>query len=160
MSAFAAFPRISPFLWFDNNAEEAVAFYISVFKNSRILGELKSTEVGPLPAGETLTISFELDGQQFTALNSGSNNIKFNESISLVVRCDTQEEVDEYWEKLISDGGEPGQCGWLKDKFGVSWQITPAIIYDLVSSPRGMAAMMQMTKLDIEALERAAAEER
>lgn len=147
MSAVQNFPRITPFLWFDSNAEEAVDFYLSVFKNSRRLGELRTE-------GKVLTIAFELDGQRFTALNGGPT-FKFTEAVSFVVRCDSQQEVDEYWSKL-SAGGSEGQCGWLKDKFGLSWQIVPARLPELVKNPKAMQAMMQMTKLDIAELERAA----
>src|SRR5580658_5053799 len=119
MSALQDFPRITPFLWFDSNAEEAVAFYLSVFKNSRLLEEVRNTGGAPGPEGGVLTIAFELDGQTFTALNGGPV-YKFTEAISFTVRCDTQEEVDYYWSKL-TDGGTPIQCGWLKDKFGMCW---------------------------------------
>jgi predicted 3-demethylubiquinone-9 3-methyltransferase (glyoxalase superfamily) len=152
MNSFQNYPRITPFLWFDNNAEEAVDFYVGIFKNSRRLDSLKNPNSGP-----ALTVSFELDGQKFTALNGGPYQ-KFNEAISLVVRCDTQEEIDYYWDKLTADGGAEVQCGWLKDKFGLSWQVTPARIAELVSKPAGFQAMMTMKKLDIAALERASAE--
>jgi predicted 3-demethylubiquinone-9 3-methyltransferase (glyoxalase superfamily) len=151
MSAFQNFPRVTPFLWFDSNAEEAVAFYLTVFKNSRRLDELHDSRE---PKGGILTIAFELDGQKFTAMNGGPA-FKFTEAISLAVRCDTQQEVDYYWSKL-SAGGTEVQCGWLKDKFGLSWQITPAQIADLVKHPKAMQAMLQMKKLDIAELERAA----
>ncbi len=154
MSALESFPRITPFLWFDNNAEDAVNFYLSVFKNSRRLEVAHNSEGGPAPA-EILTIAFELDGQIFTALNGGPV-FKFTEAISFVVRCDTQDEVDKYWEKL-STGGSDGQCGWLKDRFGVSWQIVPARLPDLIKNPKAMQAMLKMKKLDIAELERAAA---
>jgi predicted 3-demethylubiquinone-9 3-methyltransferase (glyoxalase superfamily) len=147
MSALEKFPRITPFLWFDSNAEEAVEFYLSVFRNSRRVDQVES-------AGSVLTIAFELDGQPFTALNGGPH-FKFNEAVSFVVRCDTQQEVDEYWEKLTAGGSEV-QCGWLKDKFGLSWQIVPARLPDLIRNPRAMQAMMKMKKLDIGELERAA----
>jgi len=147
LSALTSYPRITPFLWFDSNAEEAVEFYLSVFKNSRRLDGVRSPG--------TLTIAFELDGQTFTALNGGPY-FKFTEAVSFVVRCDTQQEVDEYWSKL-SAGGSESQCGWLKDKFGLSWQIVPARLPDLIRNPKAMQAMMQMKKLDIAELERAAA---
>ena len=147
MSALQNFPRITPFLWFDSNAEEAVDFYLSVFKNSRRLGELRTE-------GKVLTISFELDGQRFTALNGGPM-YKFTEAVSFVVRCDSQQEVDDYWSKL-SAGGTEVQCGWLKDKFGLSWQIVPARLPELIKNPKAMQAMLQMKKLDIAELERAA----
>ncbi len=154
MSALKEFPRITPFLWFDSNAEEAVDFYLTVFKNSRRLTELRNTDDTAGPKGGVLTIAFELDGQKFTALNGGPH-FKFNEAISFVVRCDTQQEVDEYWAKLTAGGSEV-QCGWLKDKFGLSWQIVPAALPDLVKHPKAMEAMMKMKKLDIAELERAA----
>jgi predicted 3-demethylubiquinone-9 3-methyltransferase (glyoxalase superfamily) len=154
MSAFETFPRITPFLWFDSNAEEAVEFHLAVFRNSRRLDGLPNVEGAPGPKAKVLTIAFELDGQTFTALNGGPT-YKFTEAVSFVVRCDTQEEVDEYWSKL-SAGGSESQCGWLKDQFGLSWQIVPARLPNLIKNPKAMAAMMQMKKLDIAALERAA----
>ncbi len=155
--------KITPFLWFDNQAEEAVNFYISVFKNSKILdisyyGDVGG-EISGFKKGDVLTIAFQLDGQNFTALNGGKH-YKINEGISFVVSCDSQEEVDYYWEKL-TDGGEESQCGWLKDKFGVSWQVVPAVLGELMNSPdadksrRVMEALLQMRKLDIPALEKA-----
>jgi len=160
MSALQNFPRITPFLWFDNDAEEAVAFYLSIFKNSRRLDEMKTPESLELPAKagpkpKVLTIAFELDGQKFTALNGGPL-FKFNESVSFVVRCDSQEEIDYYWSKLTADGGSESQCGWLKDKFGLSWQIVPARLSELLAHPKAVQAMMGMKKLDIAELERAA----
>jgi predicted 3-demethylubiquinone-9 3-methyltransferase (glyoxalase superfamily) len=152
--------KITTFLWFDNNAEEAVKFYVSVFKNSKILATARYTDVGPGPKGSVMTIDFELDGQRFTALNGGPQ-FKFTEAISLVVHCETQQEVDHYWEKL-SEGGQQVDCGWLKDKYGLFWQITPQILLDLLHDVdqeklnRVMKAMMQMKKLDIEVLEKAA----
>jgi predicted 3-demethylubiquinone-9 3-methyltransferase (glyoxalase superfamily) len=154
MSALENFPRITPFLWFDSNAEEAVEFYLTVFKNSRRLDELRNTGDAPGPKGGVLTIAFELDGQKFTALNGGPA-FKFTEAISFVVRCDSQQEVDDYWSKLTA-GGSESQCGWLKDKFGLSWQIVPARLSELLSNPKAMQAMMRMKKLDIAELERAA----
>jgi predicted 3-demethylubiquinone-9 3-methyltransferase (glyoxalase superfamily) len=148
MSALENFPRITPFLWFDSNAEEAVNFYVSIFDNSRRLDELRK------PDGGVLTIAFELDGQKFTALNGGPA-FKFSEAISLTVRCDSQQEIDNYWAKLSAGGGEV-QCGWIKDKFGLSWQIVPAKLPDLVKHPKAMEAMMGMKKLNIAELERAA----
>ncbi len=147
MSVLESFPRITPFLWFDSNAEEAVEFYLTVFKNSRRLDTLHS-------AGNIITIAFELDGQNFTALNGGPS-FRFTEAVSFVVRCDTQQDVDDYWTKL-SAGGRESQCGWLKDKFGLSWQIVPGCLPDLVKSPKAMQAMLKMKKLDIAELERAA----
>jgi predicted 3-demethylubiquinone-9 3-methyltransferase (glyoxalase superfamily) len=154
MSAFQSFPRITPFLWFDSNADEAVNFYLTVFKNSRRFDDLRNPGDGPVPKGNILTIAFELDGQKFTALNGGPM-FKFTEAISLMVRCDSQQEVDDYWSKL-SAGGSEGRCGWLKDKFGLSWQIVPASLPDLIKRPKAMQAMMTMRKLDIAELERAA----
>jgi predicted 3-demethylubiquinone-9 3-methyltransferase (glyoxalase superfamily) len=155
MSALQDFPRITPFLWFDSNAEEAVDFYLTVFKNSRRLDKLDNPPDIPNPPAKILTIAFELDGQTFTAINGGPI-FKFTEAISFVVRCDTQQEVDEYWSKLTADGGAEVQCGWLKDKFGLSWQIVPTRLPDLIKNPKAMQAMMQMKKLNIAELERAA----
>jgi predicted 3-demethylubiquinone-9 3-methyltransferase (glyoxalase superfamily) len=154
MGALESFPRITPFLWFDNNAEEAVNFYLSVFKNSRRLEVLHNNGHHPPAPASILTIAFELEGQKFTALNGGPM-FKFTEAISFVVRCDSQAEVDEYWDKL-SAGGSEIQCGWLKDKFGLSWQIVPARLAELIRKPAAMQAMLQMKKLDIAELERAA----
>jgi predicted 3-demethylubiquinone-9 3-methyltransferase (glyoxalase superfamily) len=156
MASFESAPRISPFLWFNNNAEEAVDFYLSVFKNSRRLGALLNDDNTPGPKGSVLTIAFELDGQRFTALNGGPV-YTFNEAVSFVIRCDNQDEVDYYWERLTS-GGTEIQCGWLKDKFGVCWQVVPARLADLLKHPKAMQAMMTMKKLDIAELERAAQE--
>ena len=154
MSALQNFPRITPFLWFDSNAQDAVDFYLTVFKNSRRLGEIRPGTDSSVPKGKVLTIAFELDGQRFTALNGGPT-FKFTEAISFVVRCDSQQEVDEYWSKL-SAGGTDSQCGWLKDKFGLSWQIVPARLPELIKHPKAMQAMLRMKKLDIAELERAA----
>jgi len=154
MSALQDFPRITPFLWFDSNAEEAVSFYLGVFKNSRRLGAVSNNEGSYGSKSGVLTISFELDGQKFTALNGGPL-FKFTEAISFVVRCDTQQEVDEYYSKLCA-GGTESQCGWLKDKFGLSWQIVPARLPDLIKHPKAMQAMLKMKKIDIATLERAA----
>lgn len=154
--------KITTFLWFDNNAEAAANFYVSVFKNSRILATTHYTDLGPGPKGSVMTVDFELDGQQFTGLNAGPT-FKFTEAISLVVHCQSQEEVDYYWEKLTADGGQESQCGWLKDKYGLSWQITPEVLLNFIKDPdpakvkRAMEAMMQMQKLDIKKLEEAAA---
>ena len=123
MSALAESSRITPFLWFDSNAEEAVTFYLSVFPNSRRIGELRNTGDAPGPKGGVLTVSFELDGLRFTALNGGPHH-QFTDAISFVVRCDTQEQIDYYWSRL-TEGGTEVACGWLRDKFGMSWQITP-----------------------------------
>jgi predicted 3-demethylubiquinone-9 3-methyltransferase (glyoxalase superfamily) len=151
--------KITTFLWFPNNAEEAVNFYVSVFKNAKVLQTVRYGEVGPGPKGSVMTISFELDGQEFMALN-GNPEFKFTEAISLMVNCDTQEEIDYYWEKL-SEGGQKIECGWLKDKFGVAWQVAPRIFRELLSGDgekkdRFMAAMMKMKKLDLEQLKKAA----
>ena len=154
MSAFENFPRITPFLWFDSNAEDAVGFYLSVFKNSRRLDELRNPGDAPGPKGGVLTVTFELDGQTFTALNGGPG-YPFTQAVSLVVRCDSKQEVDYYWEKL-SAGGKEIQCGWLVDKFGLSWQITPARLPELIKHPKAFQAMLKMVKIDIGELERAA----
>ena len=156
MAAFESAPRISAFLWFNDNAEEAVDFYLSIFKNSRRVSELRNTGDAPGPKGGILTIAFDLDGQRFTALNGGPT-YAFNPAVSFVVRCDNQDEVDYYWERLTS-GGKEIQCGWLVDKFGVSWQVVPARIAELIKSPKGMQAMMKMKKFNIAELERAAKE--
>jgi predicted 3-demethylubiquinone-9 3-methyltransferase (glyoxalase superfamily) len=157
MSALAGSPCITPFLWFDSNAEEAVEFYLGVFKNSRKLSEFRSpTETPSGPKGMVLTIAFELDGLPFTALNGGPAH-KFNEAVSFVVQCDTQDEINHYWAKLTAGGSEIA-CGWLRDKFGLCWQITPRRIGELLRHPKAMQAMMRMKKLDIAELERAAHE--
>jgi len=151
--------KISPFLWFDTQAEEAAKFYVSIFRNSKIGKIARYGEAGPGPKGSVMTVAFELDGQQFTALNGGPQ-FKFNESVSFVVRCETQAEVDDYWTKL-SQGGQTQACGWLKDKFGLSWQIVPNALIELATDPdpeksqRVMRAMMQMTKIDIAKLKQA-----
>jgi predicted 3-demethylubiquinone-9 3-methyltransferase (glyoxalase superfamily) len=152
MSALEKSPRITPFLWFDNNAEEAVNFYLSIFKNSRRLDQMQNP--ADAPAAKPLTLTFELDGQQFIALNGGPM-FKFTEAFSIVVRCDTQRQIDEYWEKL-SAGGSESQCGWLKDKFGLSWQIWPTRLAELMKGPKAMQAMLKMKKLIIADLEAAA----
>jgi len=154
MSALESFPRITPFLWFDSNAEEAVEFYLTVFKNSRRLDTVPSAGDTPAPKTKILTIAFELDGQTFTAINGGPV-FKFTEAVSFVVRCDSQQEVDEYWSKLTAGGSEV-QCGWLKDKFGLSWQVIPARLPDLIKNPKAMQAMLTMKKIDLAELERAA----
>jgi predicted 3-demethylubiquinone-9 3-methyltransferase (glyoxalase superfamily) len=154
MSMVPSNSRITPFLWFDGNAEDAVNFYLSVFKNSRRTDKMDSAVDSSVPKGKVITISFELDGQAFVALNGGPN-FKFNEAVSFMIRCDNQEEIDYYWSKLTSGGGSEVQCGWLKDKFGLSWQVVPSRISELVKTPKGMQAMMKMKKLDIAELERA-----
>jgi predicted 3-demethylubiquinone-9 3-methyltransferase (glyoxalase superfamily) len=156
--------KITPFLWFDNQAEEAAKFYTSVFKNSKVGRILRYDEASAKgagrPVGSVLTIEFEIAGQKFTALNGGPE-FKFNESISFVVNCETQNEVDYFWEKLMADGGQESQCGWLKDKFGVSWQITPTVLIDMLNdkdakkAERVMKAMMQMQKIAIKTLKEA-----
>ncbi len=150
-------PKITPFLWFDNNAEEAVDFYLNVFPNSRRTSELRSGDAGPGPKGSIVTIGFELDGQPFTALNGGPL-YQFNEAVSFVVECKDQPELDRYWSKLLEGGGDEIQCGWLKDRFGLRWQIVPKNIGELLRPPSAMRAMMTMKKLDIAALEAAAKE--
>lgn len=157
MSTLENNSRITPFLWFDRNAEEAVDFYLSIFKNSRRISEFRNPAIADprmVAKGEILTLAFELDGQKFTALNGGPQ-FKFTEAISFVVRCDSQDEVDFYWSKLTAGGTEVA-CGWLKDKFGLSWQIVPARLPELIRHPKAMQAMMGMKKLDIAELERAA----
>jgi predicted 3-demethylubiquinone-9 3-methyltransferase (glyoxalase superfamily) len=152
--------RITPCLWFDTEGEEAARFYTSVFPNSRIVGITRYGSAGPRAEGTVMTVDFELDGQKFIALNGGPD-FTFSEAISFEVGCKTQEEVDSYWDKL-SEGGQEGPCGWLKDKFGLSWQIIPNVLPRLLSDPdteksqRVMAVMLEMKKIDIEALERAA----
>lgn len=153
--------KITPFLWFDRAAEEAANFYVLVFKSdSKILRTTHYTDAGPLPKGTVMTVHFQLRGQRLIALNGGPA-FKFTEAISLVVNCDTQAEVDAFWDAL-SKGGETGRCGWLKDRYGLSWQVVPTGLGDVLGDPdpgrarRAMEAMMQMTKLDIEAMRRAA----
>jgi predicted 3-demethylubiquinone-9 3-methyltransferase (glyoxalase superfamily) len=154
--------KITPFLWFDHQAEEAAKFYVAIFPNSKIVKVVRYNEAGPGPAGSAMTVAFELDGQSFTGLNGGPH-FKFTEAISFVVHCQTQDDVDHYWEKL-SAGGAEVQCGWVKDKFGLSWQVVPTALPELLSDPdpkkaaRVMKVMMGMKKLDIAALKRAAAE--
>lgn len=149
--------NIVPFLWFDNNAEEAINFYVSVFKNSKITRMSRYGKGGPGPEGQVMEAAFELNGQEFYALNGGPM-FKFTEAISLFVKCKTQEEVDYYWEKLTSDGGEPSRCGWLKDKFGLSWQIIPDTLGQLLQdkdpekAQHVMKAMLAMDKIDIQKL--------
>jgi predicted 3-demethylubiquinone-9 3-methyltransferase (glyoxalase superfamily) len=153
-------PRINPFLWFDTQAEEAARFYTSVFDDSRIVSITRYGDAGPLPKGTVMTVDFVLDGVRVQALNGGPL-FKFNEAISLAVNCETQDEVDRYWEAL-SQGGEKGPCGWLKDKYGLSWQVNPTVLEELLGDPdrekaqRVMEAMLKMSKMDIAELERAA----
>ncbi len=156
--------KITPFLWFDGQAEDAVNFYTSVFKNSKILRILRYTEEAAEktghPVGSVLTIEFEIESQKFVALNGGPL-FKFNESVSFVINCETQEEVDYFWEKLTADGGEESQCGWLKDKFGLSWQVTPTVLIDMLhdkdpeKAERVMNAMLEMQKIEIPKLKAA-----
>ncbi len=152
-------PKITPFLWCDTQAENAAKFYVSVFKTSRILKTTRYGKAGPGREGSVMTVEFELDGQRFIALNGGPQ-FKFNEAVSFSVECKTQREVDEYWAKL-SAGGEEGPCGWLKDKYGLSWQVNPTALGEMLGDPdpekskRVMEAMLKMTKIDIPALEKA-----
>ena len=153
--------KITPFLWFDTQAEEAMNHYVSIFKNSRVVEVSRYAEGSPGPAGKVMTATFELEGQQFIALNGGPE-FHFTEAISLLVNCETQQEVDALWDRL-SAGGAPSRCGWLKDKFGLSWQIIPEALPRLLEDPdreksqRVMAAMLEMGKIEVEGLERAAA---
>ncbi|CAD6872291.1 VOC family protein [Methylomonas fluvii] len=155
-------PKITPFLWFDDQAEQAMNFYLSIFKDSKVLSINRYGDAGPGPKGGVMTASFELNGQVFTALNGGPV-YKLSPAISFVVHCETQAEVDHYWEKL-SAGGKPNQCAWLDDKFGVTWQIVPNILIELLSDPdpvkagRVMQAMLKMTKIDIDTLKLAYAQ--
>ena len=156
--------KITPFLWFDNNAEEAVNFYVSTFKNSKV-GKVTryseaSAKAAGRPEGSVMTAEFQLEGQNFVAINGGPH-FKFTEAISFVVDCETQEEVDYFWEKLTAAGGQESQCGWLKDKYGLSWQITPRVLIEMIGdkdpqkAQRVMEAMLQMKKIDIPTLKRA-----
>jgi predicted 3-demethylubiquinone-9 3-methyltransferase (glyoxalase superfamily) len=153
-------PKIIPNLWFDTEAKEAANLYISVFPNSRIVNVTHYTEVGPRPAGMVMTVEFELDGQRFVGINGGPE-FKFDEAVSFQINCDTQEEIDYYWEKL-SEGGKEGPCGWLSDRYGLSWQVTPTWLDDVFADPdperaqRAMEALLKMGKLDIAELQRAA----
>jgi predicted 3-demethylubiquinone-9 3-methyltransferase (glyoxalase superfamily) len=152
-------PKITPFLWFDTQAEEAAKFYVSIFKNSRIVTTTRYGDAGPGPKGSVMTVVFELDGQEFIALNGGPQ-FKFTEAVSFSVNCKTQKEVDEFWEQL-SRGGEEGPCGWLKDRYGLSWQINPVILGEMLAdadpkkSRRVMEAMLKMKKIDIAGLQKA-----
>ena len=152
--------KITPYLWFDDQAEEAMNFYVSIFKNSRITSISRYGDDVPGPKGKVMTATFELDGQEFMALNGGPQ-FKFTEAISFFVNCETQQEVDDLWKKLTADGGEESMCGWLKDKYGLSWQIVPSILGRLLNDPdpvkaqRVMQAMLQMKKIDIKGLQRA-----
>jgi predicted 3-demethylubiquinone-9 3-methyltransferase (glyoxalase superfamily) len=152
--------KITPNLWFDTEAEEAADFYVSVFKSARIVSVARYTEAGPRPAGTVMTVEFELDGQRFVAINGGPE-FTFSEAISLMITCKDQEEIDYYWDAL-TEGGEEGPCGWLKDRYGLSWQVVPEGMDEVFSHPdkdrarRAMEAMFGMRKIDVEALKRAA----
>ena len=145
--------KITPFLWFDDQAEEAMHHYVSIFRNSKVVGITRYGDAGPGPKGSVMIAVFELEGQRFTALNGGPQ-FKFTEAVSFVVNCETQEEVDHFWDKL-GEGGRIQQCGWLKDKFGLSWQIVPTVLIELINDPdpeksrRVTEAMLQMTRIDI-----------
>ena len=151
--------KINPFLWFDHQAEEAAKFYVSLFKNSKVVSVSRYGDAGPGPKGTVMVVAFQLDGQEFLALNGGPQ-FKFSPAVSLVVNCETQEEVDDFWKKL-SEGGATQQCGWLQDKYGLSWQIVPTVLGKLMQdkdakkSERVMKAMLQMHKLDIAGLKQA-----
>lgn len=155
--------KITPFLWFNDNAEEAVQFYLAVFPNSKVTAVARYGEAGPGPQGAVMTVAFQLDGQDFVALNGGPS-FQFTPAVSFVVNCTTQAEIDDYWEKL-SAGGQVQQCGWLTDRFGVCWQVVPTILGEMVADPdpaksgRVMRAMLPMVKLDLAALRRAYAAE-
>ena len=155
-------PQIIPNLWFDTQSEEAAEFYVSVFPNSKITAVTHYGEAGPREAGLVLTVAFVLDGTEFIAINGGPD-FTFNEAVSLLIECDDQEEIDYYWDKLAAGGGEEGPCGWLKDKFGLSWQVAPAGMDEALNDPdqaraqRRMKAMLGMKKIDIAALEKAVA---
>ena len=156
----AAKQKIKTFLWYDANALEAVKFYVSIFKNSKVLEVTRYGEAGPGPKGSVMTVEFQLEGQRFIALNGGPH-FKFTEAISLSVECDSQKEIDRLWRKLTSGGGQESQCGWLKDKFGLSWQINPTLLGKMFADKdpkkvkRAMAAMLEMKKMDIAARKRA-----
>ncbi len=153
--------RITPFLWFDTQAEEAAAFYCSIFKNSRVISVSRYSDAGPGEAGAAMTVEWELDGQRFIGLNGGPE-FTFTEAVSFQVDCEDQAEADDYWDQLTADGGEESQCGWCKDKYGLSWQIVPKGFFEIISDPdrdraaRAMKAMFGMTKLDLAALQAAA----
>jgi predicted 3-demethylubiquinone-9 3-methyltransferase (glyoxalase superfamily) len=153
-------PKITPFLWFNDQAEEAMNFYVSIFKNSKAGSVTRYGDAGPGPKGSVMTANFQLDGVDFTALNGGPQ-FPFTEAVSFVVHCETQQEIDHYWDTLTA-GGRPSQCGWLKDKFGLSWQVVPDVLPRLLKDPdpkksqRVVQALMQMTKLDIARLQQAA----
>jgi predicted 3-demethylubiquinone-9 3-methyltransferase (glyoxalase superfamily) len=152
--------KITPYLWFDHEAEEAASFYVSLFKNSKILNVTRYGDAGPGQPGSVVTVSFELDGEEFVALNGGPQ-FSFTEAVSFQISCDGQEEVDHFWDAL-SEGGEESQCGWLKDRYGLSWQVVPSVLFELLGDPdpqrasRATQAMLGMRKLDIEELRSAA----
>jgi predicted 3-demethylubiquinone-9 3-methyltransferase (glyoxalase superfamily) len=148
--------KITPFLWFDDNAEQAADFYLSIFPNSRRLSELRTTEAGPGPVGSLLVMDLELNGQQVTFMNGGPGHPP-TVAFSFVIRCEDQQEIDHYW-SLLTEGGKEVACGWLADKFGLSWQVVPTNLTRLVNNPAGMRAMMKMVKFEIATLEKAAAE--
>lgn len=154
--------KITPFLWFDSNAEEARNFYVSVFKNAEVLSVSRYGEAGPGPAGSVMVASFRLEGQEFLALNGGPK-FRFTEAVSFLIDCASQDEIDHYWDRL-SEGGEQGPCGWLKDRFGLSWQVVPSILGEMLQDQnreranRALQAMLQMTKMDIAKLEHAYAQ--
>jgi predicted 3-demethylubiquinone-9 3-methyltransferase (glyoxalase superfamily) len=160
--------KITPFLWYDDKAEEAMNLYVSIFKNSKVLAVTRyddaSAEAAGRPKGSVMTVAFELEGQKYTAINGGPH-FKLTEAVSFVVNCETQEEVDYFWEKLTADGGKESQCAWLKDKYGLSWQIVPRMLLELLQDKdkakahRVMKAMLQMKKIDIATLKRAAEQE-
>ena len=157
---FATMPamnNVAPFLWFNDNAEEAAEFYLSVFPHARKAGELRSKGVGPWPVGAIATITIELEGQEMVFMNGGPGQ-KLTPAFSFFVRCDSQEEIDSYWDKLLEGGGKTMACGWLTDRFGLCWQIVPRNIMELIGHPKAMEAMMGMIKFDLSALEAAAKE--
>lgn len=149
--------KVAPFLWFDDDAEQAAEFYLGVFPHARKVDELRSKGVGPWPAGKIATITIELEGQEVTFMNGGPDQ-KLSPAFSFFVRCESQAEIDAYWDKLLAGGGKPVACGWLTNRFGVSWQIVPRDISELVSHPKAMEAMMHMIKLNVVALQAAARE--
>ena len=152
--------KITPFLWYDNQAEEAANFYVSIFKNSRVLSVVRYGEAGPGPKGSVMTVEFELEGQKFVGLNGGPH-FKFTEAVSFAINCEAQEEVDYFWEKLTAEGGAESQCGWLKDKYGLSWQVVPTAVIEMLKdkdpekSERVMKAVFQMKKIDISKVKQA-----
>ena len=152
--------KITPFLWYDNQAEEAANFYVSIFKNSRVLSVVRYGEAGPGPKGSVMTVELELEGQKFVGLNGGPH-FKFTEAVSFAINCEAQEEVDYFWEKLTAEGGAESQCGWLKDKYGLSWQVVPTAVIEMLKdkdpekSERVMKAVFQMKKIDISKVKQA-----